>query len=86
MLGYFGKCVNKLEFVRGSGRSAAWFSAPALGAGGRPFKSARPDHFSNEFGVLSSEQIEIRGRPTAVEQEGGVATNKERLFATPPRR
>jgi hypothetical protein len=26
-----------------SGRSAAWFSAPALGAGGRRFKSSRPD-------------------------------------------
>jgi len=26
-----------------SGRSAAWFSAPALGAGGRRFESSRPD-------------------------------------------
>lgn len=28
-----------------SGRSAAWFSALAWGARGRPFESARPDHF-----------------------------------------
>ena len=28
-----------------SGRSAAWFSAPAWGAGGRRFKSRRPDIF-----------------------------------------
>lgn len=27
-----------------SGRSAAWFSALAWGARGRPFESARPDH------------------------------------------
>jgi hypothetical protein len=26
------------------GRSAAWLSAPASGAGGRRFKSSRPDH------------------------------------------
>ena len=34
-----------VECASQSGRSAVWISAPALGAGGRRFKSGRPDHF-----------------------------------------
>ena len=32
-----------LKWFLYSGRSAVWFSAPALGAGGRRFESSRPD-------------------------------------------
>src|SRR4030066_1235631 len=36
--------LSEIFATKDSGRSAAWFSAPALGAGGRRFKSSRPDH------------------------------------------
>ena len=34
-------------------------SAPALGAGGRRFKSCRPDHFSSMYNDIMEEKIKI---------------------------
>ena len=49
--GHFQKYSIKFSL---SGRSAAWFSAPAWGAGGRRFKSRRPDIF---FRAIGNQQI-----------------------------
>ena len=35
---------NIIPYNTNAGRGAAWFSAPALGAGGRRFESSRPDY------------------------------------------
>ena len=40
-----------------SGRSAVWFSAPALGAGGRRFKSSRPDQVSQDMDSYRQDRI-----------------------------
>ena len=35
--------ICSIDYISSSGCSAAWFSAPASGAGGRGFKSRHPD-------------------------------------------
>ena len=42
-----------------AGRSAAWFSASALGAESREFESPRPDHFPAVFMVFLIALVEL---------------------------
>ena len=60
-----------------SGRSAAWFSAPALGAGGRRFKSSRPDQIT---GVPSQQSLLIHSENTISTSEIPFSPDREFLL------
>ena len=55
--------TDRMSFVRGV---AQWISAPAWGAGGRPFKSDRPDLFysANVISPTLIKLIFVRSGPT----------------------
>lgn len=63
--------ICSIDYISSSGCSAAWFSAPASGAGGRGFKSHHPDQ--NE-GFEADPNASGGGRMSAANDSEGIPT------------